>query len=409
MAWPCITRACCIARFWNQLDKGDISVPLVFSKYSEVTDGIQQHHTYLQQPQVRPTSAAIEIQPTLVEADHGGHTETTRDLPQQHGSAHVKEQSGSIMRQDYKAWKVKPEASCKPKCEYHPSDVPFKQETQYQKDFKAWPIPRRGDYPWIHKPSPSLTAPTAASEAKKKKELVGQLEKRPTEPAKVEDAEKVVATVKVSVSFSKEADVESTAKDTPEKKPRERSPAGKTEGSRHRDASDIFNRQIQGDHGSNSYYRNEFKPWTDIKPAKAMRTRSLYKPPEEKVSHETSYNTTFKGECNKPTAADNKLTERRRIRSLYSEPSKETPKVEKPSVQTPRAKKTPTSHKPVKKAKEKQIVTGRASKKKTAETTSTTKPEDKEKSKEINNKLAEAKEFPDEHVSNASSSHDIKE
>lgn len=37
MAWPCITRACCIARFWNQLDKADIAVPLVFTKYSEAT------------------------------------------------------------------------------------------------------------------------------------------------------------------------------------------------------------------------------------------------------------------------------------------------------------------------------------------------------------------------------------
>ncbi|CAH2225830.1 microtubule-associated 6 isoform X1 [Pelobates cultripes] len=394
MAWPCITRACCIARFWNQLDKGDIAVPLVFSKYSEVTDGIQQHQTYLQQPQARPSSTAIEVQLSLVEADHGGHAGSTRDLPQQHGPSHVKEQSGSIMRQDYKPWNIKPEPSCKPKSEYHPSDTPFEQETQYKKDFKPWPIPRRGDHPWIHKPSPGLTAPTASSQAKRKKEPVAQPEKRLAEPTNVEDTEKTVHKVKASVSFSKEKDKVSSAKDTPEKKVREKSPAGKptVDGMRHRDASDIFNRQIKEDLGTSSSYRNEFKPWTDVRPMRSLRTRSLYKPPEEKVSHETSYNTTFKGECNQPATGDNKLAERRRIRSLYSEPHKESSKVEKPSVQTSRPKKTPTSHKPVKKAKEKQIVSGRASKKKTSETTPTTKPEDKEKSKEINNKLAEAKE-----------------
>lgn len=66
--------------------------------------------------------------------------------------------------------------------------------------------------------------------------------------------------------------------------------------------------------------------------------------------------------------------------------------VEKPSVKPSKPKKTTTSHKPLKKAKDKQIASGRAAKKKSAETSNTAKPEDKEKSKEMNNKLAEAKE-----------------
>ncbi|EMP34285.1 Microtubule-associated protein 6 like protein [Chelonia mydas] len=94
MAWPCITRACCIARFWNQLDKADIAVPLVFTKYSEATEN--------------PTAQA-----------------------------------------------QRPEPSCKPKSEYQPSETPFEKESQYQKDFRAWPIPKRGDHPWIPKPAPS--------------------------------------------------------------------------------------------------------------------------------------------------------------------------------------------------------------------------------------------------------------
>lgn len=66
--------------------------------------------------------------------------------------------------------------------------------------------------------------------------------------------------------------------------------------------------------------------------------------------------------------------------------------VEKPSVQSSKPKKTSTSHKPLRKAKDKQAVSGQAAKKKTAEGPSATKPDDKEQSKEMNNKLAEAKE-----------------
>jgi len=45
------------------------------------------------------------------------------------------------------------------------------------------------------------------------------------------------------------------------------------------------------------------------------------------MTHETSYSAQFKGETSKPAPADNKFLERRRIRTLYSEPYKEPPKV----------------------------------------------------------------------------------
>ncbi|XP_010114658.1 PREDICTED: microtubule-associated protein 6, partial [Chlamydotis macqueenii] len=143
---------------------------------------------------------------------------------------------------------------------------------------------------------------------------------------------------------------------------------------------------------------NEFRPWVDVKPVKAIKAKAQYKPPEEKMIHETSYSAQFKGETSKPAPADNKFLERRRIRTLYSEPYKEPPKVEKPSVKPSKPKKTTTSHKPLKKAKDKQIASGRAAKKKSAETSNTAKPEDKEKSKEMNNKLAEAKESPEKNT-----------
>lgn len=137
MAWPCITRACCINRFWSELDKADIAVPLVFTKYSDVAE-VQHvaHH-----PQPRPTRAAaiaIETQP------HPGE-QAAKAPPAKDGS------SASVMRQDFKAWKVRPEPSCKPRNEYQPSPTPFITETQYQKDYKPWPIPKKHDHPWIPK------------------------------------------------------------------------------------------------------------------------------------------------------------------------------------------------------------------------------------------------------------------
>jgi microtubule-associated protein 6 len=74
-------------------------------------------------------------------------------------------------------------------------------------------------------------------------------------------------------------------------------------------------------------HRNEFRAWTDIKPVKPIKAKPQYKPPDDKMVHETSYSAQFKGEANKPSAADNKAMDRRRIRSLYSEPFKECPKV----------------------------------------------------------------------------------
>ncbi|XP_038601289.1 MAP6 domain-containing protein 1 [Tachyglossus aculeatus] len=36
MAWPCISRVCCLARFWDQVDKSDLAVPLTIHSYSDI-------------------------------------------------------------------------------------------------------------------------------------------------------------------------------------------------------------------------------------------------------------------------------------------------------------------------------------------------------------------------------------
>ncbi|KAJ7996741.1 hypothetical protein DPEC_G00240170 [Dallia pectoralis] len=141
MAWPCITRACCMARFWNQLDKGDISVPLVFTRY-DVSE--MQHHQAHHQVHHQ---VAIETQPS----QYGDQAVVTRGHPTVENTA--TEVCGSVMRQDFKHWRVRPEPSCKPKNEYHTPEKPFNNKTQYQKDFKPWPIPKRSDHPWIPRPT----------------------------------------------------------------------------------------------------------------------------------------------------------------------------------------------------------------------------------------------------------------
>uniref|UniRef100_A0A8C3DBS6 Uncharacterized protein n=1 Tax=Corvus moneduloides TaxID=1196302 RepID=A0A8C3DBS6_CORMO len=88
MAWPCISRVCCLARFWSQLDKSDLSVPLTIHNYSDI--------------------------------------EEQEDGPPQ--------RSGPP-----------PRGSARPPA---PARRP-RDPTQYRRDFRAWPLPRRDDFPWV--------------------------------------------------------------------------------------------------------------------------------------------------------------------------------------------------------------------------------------------------------------------
>ncbi|XP_037696625.1 microtubule-associated protein 6 isoform X2 [Choloepus didactylus] len=444
MAWPCITRACCIARFWNQLDKADIAVPLVFTKYSEATEHPgappqpPQSQQQPAQPAYAPPSAhagAIETQPAQGELDAvaratgpapGPSSERRASAaPGRSGPSPVPGSgvgpADSVMRQDYRAWKVqRPEPSCRPRSEYQPSDAPFERETQYQKDFRAWPLPRRGDHPWIPKPAqipPSSQAPApiigapkrrplsqeswpvqAAAEASEQEgtpraaavpaagkesgaderdtrkkagptwmvrraegqgtPILGAPQSRPqsqesgTVLAATESSEQeaapggagVPAAGKASGADERDARKKAGAawmvrraegqglEQTPLPAAQALVQAAGTEGGNGRAAADALNRQIREEVASavSSSYRNEFRAWTDIKPVKPIKAKPQYKPPDDKMAHETSYSAEFKGEASKPTS-DNKVIERRRIRSLYSEPFKEPPKEPSPT------------------------------------------------------------------------------
>ncbi|XP_070700131.1 microtubule-associated protein 6 homolog [Pempheris klunzingeri] len=376
MAWPCISRACCMARFWNQLDKADIAVPLVFTKY---TDASEMQHIQLQPPLHPPQArVAIETQPPRAE------TRAATRAPRRCVSE--ERVCSSVMREDFKHWRVRPEPSCKPKSEYHEPETPFNSETQYQKDFKPWPIPKRYDHPWIPKPP--------------------QTDDRPSDRAR--HAKQRVAQADCGVEKSAIAD-KVQEKDLPQGQERKKKFNKQVEGvkkvvvkvegeGRGRAAADAVNRQIREELTAGSSYKTEYKAYRDVKPAKMIRAKSQYLPPDGQTSLETSYSATFKGQA-PLQPADNKAMERRRIRSLYSEPYIDpTKQVDRYSAPRSKPKKSGATAagqgKPAKKAKDKQSAALRGSKKTTSENQPENQPAvgDKEKSKEMNNKLAEAKE-----------------
>ncbi|CAL8266833.1 unnamed protein product [Merluccius merluccius] len=397
MAWPCITRACCMSRLWSQLDKADIAVPLVFTKYAADGGGCDAvQRVQLQPPHHkqarRPRAAAADAQPSAAAAPRRSVSEERVGGAGCGGS--------SVTRQDFKHWKVRPEPSCKPRNEYRGPETPFDTETQYQNDFKPWPLPKRCDHPWMPKPPPpprrSVSVGGVLDRSRSKREVDGGAEKSAI-------ADRV------------------QEKDTPlvQSEERRKRPAGErrvvvkvdgeTEGGGGggggRAAVDALNRQIKEEVTSGSSYRTEFKAYKDVKPARMIRARSQYLPPDDQTNLETSYSATYKGVQAKQQPADNKALERRRIRSLYSEPYLDPSKqADRYSASRSKPKKAGGGGattgggpgKPAKKAKQdKQSAALKGSKKKApAEGPggSCAAPGDKEKSKEMNNKLAEAKE-----------------
>ncbi|KAM6970197.1 microtubule-associated protein 6 homolog [Aplochiton taeniatus] len=383
MAWPCISRACCMARFWNQLDKADIAVPLVFTKYTDVSE---MQHLQLQpyypklHSQARASAVAIETQPSQ-RIDQGT---SGREPP---AKATEERACSSVTRQDFKHWKVRPEPSCKPKNEYHGPEIPFNNETQYQKDFKPWPVPKRGDHPWISKP-----AAGARGHDRPRHTIHMQAEDSGVEKSEIADKvqEKDILQVEKKKKLTKKVEGE---KKVVIKIEGDAVPEG-----RGRAAVDALNRQIK-EEVTGSSYNTEFKGHRDVKPAKMIRAKSQYLPPDEKTCLETSYSATYRGVQGTKPPPDNKAVDRRRIRSLYSEPYLDHTKVDR-SSSVPRSKtrKAGTTSsgpgKTGKKAKEKPSTALRGAKKKTSENQPDSRPVEgsKEKSKEMNNKLAEAKE-----------------
>lgn len=238
MAWPCITRACCINRFWTELDKADIAVPLVFTKYSDVAD--VQHLPHHPQPkQTRAGAMAIESQPH----PQRGEPEAGKAAPPAAAAAAGEDGlTASVMRQDFKAWRVRPEPSCKPRREYQRSAAPFNTETQYQKDYKPWPIPKKNDHPWIPKPSP------------------GSASRGPERSAKLEhaagEAESGVEKSEIEEKIHEKESKEATKRDgSAERDAGEKTEPACAEARRGRAAADALNKQLKEVMSTSSSYR----------------------------------------------------------------------------------------------------------------------------------------------------------
>lgn len=243
MAWPCITRACCMARFWNQLDKADIAVPLVFTKYTDVSE---MQHIQLQPPLHPPQArVAIETQPSRPEP---GTTAPGAAARGPRRCVSEERMCSSVMREDFKHWRVRPEPSCKPKNEYHEPDTPFNSETQYQKDYKPWPVQKRHDHPWIPKP------PTTTHAAD---ERAPDRSKHPKKPAAAADADIGVEKSAIADKVQEKDLLQGQErKKRSSKAAEEKKVVVKVEGEgRGRAAADAVNRQIRQEITTGSSYR----------------------------------------------------------------------------------------------------------------------------------------------------------
>nr|XP_005991269.1 PREDICTED: MAP6 domain-containing protein 1 [Latimeria chalumnae] len=222
MAWPCISRVCCLARFWNQIDKSDLSVPLTIQNYSEIADQEEIHSVTREVPNDGSLRAGREL-----------GLDSRRNSPGHRESGPRRSWKGRRSRQGYQS----------------PSE-PFSTETQYMQDFKAWPIPKRECFPWISnggRKGEEVPAPMPGSSSSHNLHLL-----------------------------------------PPGGKQRER----RQDTNKHR----LLLEDGQIDTFKITSYRQEFRPWTGVKPSKPIKNKQMYVPPQEKVPLETSYRAAFKGD-----------------------------------------------------------------------------------------------------------------
>uniref|UniRef100_A0A3B4XQ71 MAP6 domain containing 1 n=1 Tax=Seriola lalandi dorsalis TaxID=1841481 RepID=A0A3B4XQ71_SERLL len=225
MAWPCISRVCCLARFWNQFDKSDLSVPLTIQNYSDIAEQEVRSVT----KQVSASERAPGNNYSTPDPRGAGSPQAPADGPGTRGS-----------------FRARKEPSYKPREDYHPPGVPFPSVTQYKQDFKPWPIPRKENFPWIS---------NGGSRAD-------------------------------SVSDSPVNSCHSQAQ------PGEREERGR--GQR-------WGEQQVTEESKTSSYRQEYRPWTGVKPAKSARKNppAQYSSPGTEATHvprETSYQAAYSGD-----------------------------------------------------------------------------------------------------------------
>ncbi|XP_004382353.1 MAP6 domain-containing protein 1 [Trichechus manatus latirostris] len=130
MAWPCISRLCCLARRWNQLDRSDVAVPLTLHGYSDLEGeepGLAGAASR-RGPGAREPGRDVPL--TQYQRDFGVRTAPTgpRDAPQGR-------RTGASGRRD------KPPAHCARAVYVLPigdADAAAAVTTSYRQEFQAW-------------------------------------------------------------------------------------------------------------------------------------------------------------------------------------------------------------------------------------------------------------------------------
>ncbi|XP_068594338.1 microtubule-associated protein 6 homolog [Cebidichthys violaceus] len=223
MAWPCISRVCCLARFWNQFDKSDLSVPLTIQNYSDIAEQEVRSVT----KQVSASERAPGNNYSTPDQRAAGAPSAPKDGPGTRGS-----------------FRARKEPSYKPREDYQPPGVPFPSVTQYKQDFKPWPIPRKENFPWISNGGSRADSPVNSYHSQAQ---AGDREER-------------------------------------------------GRGQRWGDQRD---QQVTGE--SETSYRQEYRPWTGVRPARSARKTPTahYSGSGTEASHdlrETSYQAAYSGE-----------------------------------------------------------------------------------------------------------------
>ncbi|XP_077205483.1 MAP6 domain-containing protein 1 [Paroedura picta] len=235
MAWPCITRVCCLARFWNQLDKSDLAVPLTIHNYSDIEEAAAEGAGAAPQPGIptgggrgrplppgrpRPASAlpVSASAPSLHDSLAGGKRPSRKGR----GGGRRKES--------------------------------FAAETQYQQDFRAWPVQKRDALPWLGEgrrgelrgaPSAAAPAPAVAHGGSRQR-------------------------VYVVPATEREA------------------------GRKHGAFKQLWSAASPPGLRRTTSYRQEYRPWTGAKRARASKMKQAFIIPEDHFVKETSYKADFK-------------------------------------------------------------------------------------------------------------------
>uniref|UniRef100_A0ABM5G2G6 MAP6 domain-containing protein 1 n=1 Tax=Pogona vitticeps TaxID=103695 RepID=A0ABM5G2G6_9SAUR len=263
MAWPCISRVCCLARFWNQLDKSDLAVPLTIHNYSDIEE----------QPGEEGADGGGGGAPPPPRIPTGGSSTTGGSRPPQAQSRaatalpisasapSLQESLAAVKRPSKKAGGGGGGAPH----QHQQRKEPFAAETQYQEDFRAWPVQKRDALPWIGESrrveapgAPPGTAPVAA----------------PAAPAPAPSSQ-------AGLPGGSHVYVLPTA--------------GQEVGSKYSGFKQGWpSSSPPGVRKTTSSYRHEYRPWTGAKRSRPTKTTQGFIIPEDHFAQESSYKADFK-------------------------------------------------------------------------------------------------------------------